>query len=185
MRLLASLLPGVAMIAAMPLVAAAPLHTSPELGKAEGQCRPDEPGPAVLVSVVGLKDMKGHLKLEIYPPNERDFLEDDNILLNQGKTFRRVEVPTVQGVSSPLCIRVPAPGAYTLLVLHDRDSNHKFGLSSDGIGFASNPRIGWSKPKAANCLVQAGPGLTRINVVMNYRHGLFSLRPLRKSDARR
>jgi hypothetical protein len=37
-----------------------PLASTPELGKAEGKCRPGESGPAFLVDVVGLKDRTGN-----------------------------------------------------------------------------------------------------------------------------
>lgn len=179
------LLQAMALLASPAAVVAAPgtLHTNPELGKAEAQCRAGERGPAVLVSVLGLKDRQGNLKLEVYPPDDEDFLQDDNILLNQGKTFRRIEVPVTGSGTPQLCVRVPAAGAYALSLLHDRDRNHKFGLSADGIGFAANPKLGWSKPRAANCLVQAGPGLTRISITMNYRRGLFRFAPLEASHA--
>lgn len=150
-----------------------PLASSPELGKAEGRCRPGESGPAFLVEVMGLKDRLGRIKLEVYPSNDADFLMDDNVLVYQGKTFRRVEedVPPGNGPVQ-LCVRLPGPGAYSLMVLHDRDGNRKFGWWIDGVGFGSNPRLGWHKPKAAAARVIAGAGPTRINIVMNYRNGL-------------
>ena len=154
------------------LLLAAFIPSSPDLGKAEGQCRPDEPGPGFLVEVVGLKDHAGVLKLEVYPSNNEDFLQDDNILLNAGKVFRRVEADVPQGTRVSMCIRVPAPGAYSLSLLHDRDRNRKFGWTVDGIGFASNPRLGWSKPKAGATRAVAGTGLTRIPIVLNYCSGL-------------
>lgn len=154
------------------------IRSSPDLGKAEGQCRPGESGPAFIVEVAGLKDRQGLLKLELYPANDNDFLQDDNVLLNAGKTFRRVEIPVPPAGPVEMCIRAPAPGLYALSLLHDRDSNHKFALSVDGIGFAGNPRLGWFKPKARSASAWASGGLTRIRIVMNYRHGLFSFRPL-------
>jgi uncharacterized protein (DUF2141 family) len=156
------------------------LRSSPDLGKAEGQCRPGENGPSFLVDVVGLKDRRGNLKLELYPANDDDFLEDDNILINAGKVFRRVEVPVPRSGPVELCIRTPAPGLYALSLLHDRDANRKFGLSIDGIGFARNPRIGWSKPKAAAASAWAGTGPTHIAIVLNYRRGLFSFGPIKQ-----
>jgi uncharacterized protein (DUF2141 family) len=156
------------------------LRSSPDLGKAEGQCRPGESGPSFLVDVGGLKDRRGNLKLELYPANDDDFLEDDNILLNAGKVFRRVEIPVPPGGPVELCIRTPGPGLYTLSLLHDRDANRKFGLSIDGIGFARNPRLGFSKPKAAAASAWAGTGPTRITIVLNYRRGLFSFGPLKQ-----
>lgn len=157
---------------ALTMISAAFVNTGPELGKAEGQCRPNEPGPAFLVEVVGMKDRTGMLKLEVYPNNDADFLQDDNILINAGKVFRRVEAEVPQNGPVVLCVRVPSPGAYSLSLLHDRDRNRKFGWTLDGIGFASNPRLGWSKPKAAVTRAVARNGPTRIQVVMNYRSGL-------------
>jgi uncharacterized protein (DUF2141 family) len=153
-----------------------------DLGKAEGQCRPNEAGPAVMIRVDGLKDRQGNLKAELYPSNDEDFLADDNILVMAGKTFRRVEVPVPQAGDVTLCIRIPGPGSYSLILLHDRDANHKFGLSSDGVAFPGNPRLGMSRPKAAAARIEAGNGLTRIAVRMNYRRGLFGFGPLKDGD---
>lgn len=174
-------------LAAALLMAAAPaaaqIESSPVLGRAEGQCRPGEAGPAVIVTVVGLRDRKGLLRAELYPDNDKDFLEDDNVLINAGKTFRRVEVAVPSAGAVQVCIRTPAPGSYTLVLLHDRDSNRKFGLSSDGVGFPGNPKLGLSKPKAAMTRFSAGPGLTDISIRMNYRKGLLSFGPLRTGGA--
>ncbi|WP_336965788.1 DUF2141 domain-containing protein [Sphingobium aquiterrae] len=156
------------------------LPSTPELGMAEGRCRLEERGPAFLVDVGGLKDRKGRLKLELYPANDTDFLADDNILIGAGKVFRRVEVPVPQSGPVQLCIRTPGPGTYALSLLHDRDANRKFGLSVDGIGFAGNPRLGLSKPHAADASARGDAGPTRIAIVMNYRRGLFAFGPLRK-----
>lgn len=165
--------------AALPLLAAAMIPSSPDLGKAEGRCRADERGPALLVDVEGLKDRKGNLKLEVYPANDHDFLQDDNVLVGQGKVFRRVEIPVPDTGTVELCIRVPGPGTYSVSLLHDRDENRKFGWMVDGIGFAGNPKLHWSKPRAAEAEVRAGAGLTRVPIVLNYRHGL-GVAPLRK-----
>lgn len=159
------------------LAAAAPLPSTPDLGKAEAKCRPGESGPAFLVSVNGLKDRRGSLKLEVYPANDRDFLADDNELVAAGKTFRRVEVAVPASGTPTLCVRLPGPGRYAVSLLHDRDSNRKFGWRVDGIGFASNPKLGLSKPKSASATATAGSTPTRLSIVMNYQRGL-GMRPL-------
>jgi uncharacterized protein (DUF2141 family) len=153
---------------------------SRDLGKAEGRCRANETGPAVLVGVVGLKDRTGLLRAELYPANDDDFLNDDKILVRQGKIFRRVEIAVPPSGPVQLCVRLPGPGTYTLSLLHDRDGNRKFGLSSDGIGFPGNPKLGLSKPKAAAAGFVAGPGIIQVPIRLNYRQGLFSFRPLKQ-----
>jgi uncharacterized protein (DUF2141 family) len=160
------------------LLIAAAVATSPDLGKAEGQCRANESGPAFQVNVTGLKDRQGRLKLEMYPNNDKDFLADDNVLLNAGKTFRRVEVAVPQSGPVQLCIRAPAAGSYALTLLHDRDSNRKMGLSIDGVGFPSNKKICWGQPKARAAAATTGDGLTRINIVMMYRSQMVCFAPI-------
>ncbi len=171
-----------AFAALLPAAASAQVESNPNLGKAEGQCRAGETGPAVIVTVVGLKDRKGQLRAELYPDNDEDFLEDDNILINAGKTFRRVETSLPQSGVVTLCIRTPGPGPYTMSLLHDRDANRKFGLSSDGVGFPGNPKLGLSKPKAAAARFQTGNGLTMISIRLNYRKGLLSFGPLKDAS---
>ena len=170
---------------AVPAAAATPerppgyIHASPELGKAEGQCRPGEHGPAVMVTVVGFKDRAGLIRAEIYPANDEDFLQDDNILVMAGKTFRRVEMPVPPSGPVQLCVRLPGPGNYALSVLHDHDGNHKFGLSTDGAAFAGDPKVCFGKPKAAQATFKAGAGLTDITVRLQYRRNLFCLGPIK------
>lgn len=163
-------------IAAASLIGA-PIPSSPDLGKAEGKCRAKESGPAFLVAVSGLLDRIGKLKLEIYPANDTDFLADDNVLVSAGKVFRRVEEPVPASGAVRLCIRVPSAGTYALSVLHDRNGNRKFDWRIDGIGFAGNPKLGWSKPKSATASAVATAAITPIAIVMNYRRG-FAMRPI-------
>jgi len=156
------------------------IPSTPDLGTAEGRCRPNEGGPAFLINLAGLKDRQGRVKVELYPNDDHDFLQDDNKLVAAGKTFRRVEMDVPQSGPVVLCIRAPAAGTYTLSLLHDRDSNRKFSLSTDGIGFPTDPKLGWSKPKASSAVATTGSGPTRITVTMQYRKGLFSFGPLNK-----
>jgi len=161
------------------LLAAATLPSRPELGMAEGRCRPNEAGPAILVTAMGLKDRKGLIRAELYPPDDPDFLADDNVLIAAGKTFRRVEMQVPKDGPVRLCIRAPGPGVYTLALLHDRDMNRKFGFLSDGIGFPGNPRIGHSQPPAPAARISVGAGITPTSITLNYYHGLFSFGPIK------
>jgi uncharacterized protein (DUF2141 family) len=166
------------MIAAAILLLAQSIPSTPDLGKAAGQCRHGEQGPAFLVQVIGLKDRQGRLKLELYPANDDDFLADDNILVAAGKAFARVEVEVPATGAAELCIRAPSAGTFALSLLHDRNADRKFELSTDGVGFSGNPRLRLARPKAAAVSVHAGAGLTPIAIIMNYRRGLFSFGPI-------
>ena len=170
-------------IATVPMLllalAAAPVPTTgPELGTAEGRCRPDEPGPAILVTVEGLKDRAGILRLELYPPDQKDFLAGDSDLIAAGKTFRRVvEAPAASGLVH-LCIRAPAAGTYTLALIHDRDGKRSFSIWHDGVGFAGNPAIPHGKPPAEKARITIGNGLTQTVIIMNYMRGFFTFGPV-------
>jgi uncharacterized protein (DUF2141 family) len=156
--------------AALTLGAAAPKPISaiPEAAV----CAPDEQGPAVRVNVEGLKDDRGVLRLELYPPVDGEFLEDDYVLVKAGKTFRRVVTPAPAADPVVLCIRAPEPGRYALALIHGRRNQQSFSPFVDGIGFANNPKLSFSKPKAAQAAITVGPGVTEITVVMNYLNGL-------------
>ena len=146
--------------------------SSVELGTAEGRCRPDEAGPAVVVTARGLKDRSGDLRAEVYPDTAADFLQDDSILLAQGKTFRRAVASVPPAGPATLCVRLPAPGNYTLALVHRRTGHRQFTLHTDGIGFPGDPRLGWSKPPAAAARFVAGPGITHLTIALNYWRGL-------------
>lgn len=143
-----------------------------ERGRSGADCRAAETGPAVSVSVIGLKDRKGKLILELYPDNDADFLQSDKLLIAAGKPFRRVPIAVPSAGPVSICIRAPGPGRYALALLHDRDDNGKFGLSGDGVGFANNPKLGFRKPKVKAVALSVGPGVRSMSIVMNYRQGI-------------
>ncbi len=164
---------------ALLLLAAGPVKPNPSLGKAEAACRVHEAGPALLIAITGLKDRKGVVRAELYPANDSDFLADDAALINAQKLFRRVDQDLPATGPVVLCLRVPGPGRYSLSVLHDRNRNLKWDKLSDGLGFGGNPKLGWSKPKAAVASVVVGNEPTRTEIVMNYLSGL-KYRPLER-----
>lgn len=159
----------IAMTGLLPL--AAPAAGAQVLGSDAAACTSAE-GPAILATVTGLKDRTGALKLELYPPNEDDFLAGDKDLTRAGKIFRRVTVPPPATGDAAICIRVPRPGRYALFLGHDRDGKRKFNFWSDGAGFPSNHKIGRARPKLADALIDVGPGITRTTIRAQYLRGL-------------
>ena len=150
---------------------APPVAHAQVLGSDAAACTTGQ-GPAILATVTGLKDRTGALKLELYPPNEDDFLAGDDDLVKAGKVFRRVTVPPPAAGDALICIRVPRPGRYALFLGHDRDGKRKFNFWSDGAGFPSNHKIGRARPKLVNALIDVGPGVTRTVIRAQYLRGL-------------
>ena len=148
------------------------------LGSDAAACSPGG-GPAILVQVVGMKDHKGRIKLELYPATEADFLEDDSVLVAAGKTFRRVWANIPASGAVPVCIRVPRPGRYALLVTHDRDGKNKFNFFADGAGFPGEGKLGMSRPKVDRAIVDVGGGTTERVVRLQYLRGLGGFAPLK------
>ncbi|MEG3177888.1 DUF2141 domain-containing protein [Sphingomonas sp. RB3P16] len=135
-------------------------------------------GPAIRVNVEGLKDRTGELKLELYPATEADFLKDDRDLIKEGKFFRRVRLPTPQTGPISLCIRVPTPGPYALLFTHNRDGKNKFNFWADGAGFASNVKLGRTRPKLDMARIVVPEGVVTTTIRAQYLRGLGGFSPL-------
>jgi uncharacterized protein (DUF2141 family) len=153
--------------------------TIPSLSHAEmiGGCAISTTTPTLIITVIGLKDRKGRLRAELYPDNDTDFLADNDGLVKAGKPFRRVDLELARTAGTTLCMNTPPPGTYAFSLLHDRNLNLKFDVFSDGVGFAGNPSLGRSKPKAAQARIRLMPGANRLTIVLNYLRG-FSFRPL-------
>ncbi|MEO7170779.1 MAG: DUF2141 domain-containing protein [Pseudomonadota bacterium] len=129
-------------------------------------------GPAIQVNVLGLKDRTGEVWLELYPATQADFLRPDETLLAEGRVFRRTRSkPPVSGEVA-ICVRVPHPGRFSLMLRHNRIGKDKFSVWSDGAGVAANRSMGRSKPTFEQAAVNAGPGVTVVNIKVQYLRGL-------------
>lgn len=164
-----------ALVALGAFALAAPAAAQGVLGEDAAACAGG--GPAIRVNVTGLKDRTGRLKLELYPATEADFLKDDTILKREGKFFRRIWARTPSAGPVALCIRAPAAGRYALLFTHDRDGRNKFDFWQDGAGFPSNRRLGRSRPKLAEAIVNVGGGTSVVDIRAQYLRGLSGFAP--------
>lgn len=148
----------------------------------EGNCNLVS-GPALWVNVQGLKDRIGHLKIEVYPPNETDFLRDDTKLKEERRPFRRIQVRTPGTGPVAICIRVPYAGQWAVLLTHDRDGRNKFNFWQDGAGFPSNQRLGRSRPKVRQALVNVPAQGGQITIRLQYLRGLSGFGEIDEDDA--
>jgi uncharacterized protein (DUF2141 family) len=126
--------------------------------------------PAVLVSVAGLKNGSGKVRVQAYGPGPRNYLA-------KGKWAGRVDVPLGGRRGLDICLPLPAAGTYSIAVRHDANANRKSDWN-DGAGFSRNPQLSLtSKPSFAETAVRVGNEPARVRVVLNYRQGL-SVRPI-------
>ena len=157
-------------LAAATMLIAAPASAQAAVGPDAASCNGGG-GPAILVSLSGLKNNVGKVRVQLYGGNPGDFLA-------KGKKLRRIEV-SAASANRPICVAVPKSGRYAIAVRHDADGNGKSGWS-DGGGFSRNPKLSLMKlkPSYEQVAITVGDGVTPINVVMNYRQGL-SVGPVR------
>lgn len=127
------------------------------------RCADGQTGAAVLVRIEDFKDTEGNVRAQIYGSNPDDFLE-------KGKKLVRVDVPTV-GDGQEVCVPLPEPGTYALVILHDRNSNGKADFFSEGFGFSNNPKLSLGPPDAKDVMFDAAAGTTRMTVTLSYIFG--------------
>lgn len=120
-------------------------------------------GPAVLVSVRGVKESVGKVRVQSYPATGSAWLA-------KGRWLHRLESRASAGTMN-FCVPVPSEGRYGIAVRHDRNGNGKTDISSDGGGFSNNPSINilnLGKPSVGKVAFQAGPGVTQITINLKY-----------------
>ena len=120
-------------------------------------------GPAVLVSVRGVKESTGRVRVQSYPATGSAWLA-------KSRWIHRVESRANAG-NMTFCLPVPTAGKYGIAVRHDRNANGKTDISQDGGGFSNNPSINilnLGKPSVSKVAFQAGPGVTRISINLKY-----------------
>ena len=123
-------------------------------------------GPAVRVTVTGLKSSAGNLFVRAYPANKADWLVSKRYVI-------RVDAKPQAG-SMTVCVPLPAEGAFAIAVQHDVNGNRKTDVSTDGAGMSNNPGIKKilglipQAPPLEKVRFTAGPGVTRMTVSMQY-----------------
>lgn len=120
-------------------------------------------GPAVRVTVNGVKAGAGTIRVQSYRGIKSDWLE-------KGKWLSRIEAPARAGTMS-FCVPVPRAGTYGIAVRHDANGNGKTDITKDGGGMSNNPSINilnLGKPSYTRTAFEVGPGVTAITITMKY-----------------
>ena len=120
-------------------------------------------GPAVKVTVTGIKEANGKIRVQSYNGTKADWLET-------GRWLARIETPAKSG-SMTFCLPVPASGTYGIAVRHDVNGNGKTDIREDGGAMSNNPSINifnLGKPSYKKTAFSVGSGVTSITINMKY-----------------
>jgi len=153
---------------ALPALALAGLAAAPaaaqyrqHIGNDPARCRGN--GPAVSVTVTGIKSASGKMRVQLYHATQRDWLE-------KGRWLNRIEVPARAG-SMTFCMPVPGTGSYGIGVRHDVNNNGETDLTQDGGGMSNNPSINLfnlGKPSYDKAAFAVGDEVKAITIRMRY-----------------
>lgn len=151
------------------LLLAVPTSAAP-VGPDAPRCKSG--GPALLVNLRGLKSRAGLVRVWLFGSNPADFLK-------KGRKINRVELPA-SAETMDVCLAVPGPGRYAVVVRHDTNGDRDSDMS-DGGGFSRNPKVSLLRlrPNYKDVAFNVGHGVHRVPVVMQYRRGL-SIGPVRQ-----
>lgn len=120
-------------------------------------------GPAVRVTVQGIKASTGSVRVQLYRATEAEWLK-------KGAWLKRIETRARAGAMS-FCLPVPATGSYAVAVRHDLNGNGESDFTKDGGGMSNNPSINifnLGKPSVRKTAFTVGDGITAIRIDMKY-----------------
>ncbi|GLK42903.1 MULTISPECIES: DUF2141 domain-containing protein [Novosphingobium] len=126
------------------------------------RCQSDK-GPAMMVTVDGIKSSSGNLRVQSYRATSAEWLV-------KGKWLSRIEVPARAG-SMTFCVPLPASGTYGVAVRHDVNGNGETDIRTDGGAMSNNPAItifNLGKPSYTKVGVPVGEGVKSIRIQMKY-----------------
>lgn len=120
-------------------------------------------GPAIMVTVDGIKSSSGKLRVQSYRGTAAEWLQ-------KGRWLSRIEVPARAG-SMTFCLPVDAAGSYAIAIRHDVQGNGKTDLTTDGGGMSNNPAISifnLGKPSHTKTAFTVGNEVKSIRIQMRY-----------------
>jgi len=156
------LLAGIGMMLALGTAMPALAQYKQEVRNDMRRCTAGE-GPAVAVTVDGVKSSAGNVRVQSYRATPDDWLQ-------KGRWLSRIEVPARAGTMT-FCVPVPTAGRYAIAVRHDVNGNGNTDIRNDGGAMSNNPSINifnLGKPSYTKTGFEVGRGVKSIRVQMRY-----------------
>ncbi len=120
-------------------------------------------GPAVRLTVRGVKSSEGKVRVQMYRATEGEWLA-------KGKWINRIEAPAQKGAMT-FCVPAPKAGSYAIAVRHDVNGNSKTDIRQDGGAMSNNPSINLfnlGKPSVSKTRFDIGSGAQSMSINMLY-----------------
>jgi uncharacterized protein (DUF2141 family) len=116
------------------------------------------------VTSQGVRSNHGDLVANLYGPDKRQWLADDGWLA----VWRDPAIPG----DETMCLYLPAPGHYALVMFQDANADRVLDLGplgpKEGYGFSNNVRPFLSAPPLRSALFDAGLGDTHVTIRLHY-----------------
>ncbi len=133
-----------------------------KIGNDMSKCH-SEAGPAVMVTVDGIKSSQGKVRVQSYRATAEEWLA-------KGRWLNRIEAPARAGTMT-FCMPVPQAGTYGIAVRHDANGNGSTEITKDGGAMSNNPGINifnLGKPSYKKTAFSVGEGVKSIRIQMRY-----------------
>lgn len=120
-------------------------------------------GPAVLVTVEGIRASAGQVRVQSYRATAADWLQ-------KGRWINRIESRARAG-SMAFCVPLPVAGSYGIAVRHDLNGNGRTDIATDGGGMSNNPAINifnLGRPGYRATAISVGDTVRPIRIQMRY-----------------
>lgn len=150
-------LAGAALAVATPAQAQYRQHLRHDAAKCSGD------GPAIRITVSGVKSSAGTLRVQLYRATRAEWLET-------GRWLNRIELPARAGTMS-VCMPAPEAGTYGIAIRHDVNGNRETDLTQDGGGASNNPSFNvfnLGKPSYSKVAFSLGQEVKVLTIRMRY-----------------
>ena len=147
--------------AALVLAGTTPAFAGQKLTNSMARCQGAK--PSVLVTIEGVKNSTGTVRVQLYRSTAAEWME-------KGKWLNRIDVPARAGTMK-VCMPAPAAGNYGIAVRHDANGNGDTDLTKDGGGMSNNPSINifnLGKPSYTKTRIAVGNAVKPITIKMKY-----------------
>ncbi|HVM98678.1 MAG TPA: DUF2141 domain-containing protein [Caulobacteraceae bacterium] len=118
----------------------------------------------LLVTTTGLRSDHGYLVANLYGPERKKWLAENGWLA----VWRD---PAMRGEET-MCLYLPAPGRYALVMFHDANADGDLNMGpfgpKEGFAFSNNIIPILTAPSLSSALFTVGPGETHVTIRLRY-----------------